>query len=175
MRSSVAVWSSPLSYLQQSARLAQMILTIAPAALCMPGCGSSNAFSEAAIVEGSHGEELATEADWNDIDAAVIVGASAVEMAVVSGQLPRFRDSKRNDKEDGLQERNFALKTIRDEPVILILTRSQATPEASAAPQTIVLRAKVGLFGDKETEHRLMRAVAGRLEALKGRETAPLP
>jgi hypothetical protein len=132
---------------------------------------------------------LGVEADWNDIDAAVAVAVGRVEMAVVSANPRRspFPEA------DGATSRTFELKTVRDEPAWLLITRGDTTPGADPrhrammdaldtapapstppAPEMLVMRARVGRFGHAERELALLRAVAHRLEQLKGVETFPV-
>lgn len=81
-------------------------------------------------------------------------------------------------------QRIFELKTVSDQPAWLLVTRNaDAAGESSSitlgresggAPENLVLRAKVSRFGDPERERALLRAVAHRLQQLKGREWYPL-
>jgi hypothetical protein len=139
-------------------------------ALFLAGCAApslpsvqNGASSWAAFLADGSREEL--PADWDDIDAAVMIGASRSEMAVVAAN----RGPTPGAAGDPC-ERIFKLKTIRDEPAWLRVTRSgdQRSPH-------IVMHAKVGRSGDEQREKEFLRHVSARLEELHGRATAPLP
>lgn len=132
------------------------------------------------------GSNARTDADWNDIDAAVAAGASRVEMAVVSANEGPTRAGAPGDT----RERIFTLKTIRDEPAWVTITKAASAP-ASADPspledasatrvagsdgaEALLLRAKVGRFGDRQRETALLQSISRRLTQLKGRDSAPL-
>jgi hypothetical protein len=106
------------------------------------------------------------DADWNDIDASVDVAASKAEMAVVA------KDSA------SAHERTFELRTIRDQPAWLVITRAakpgSAAGEGGGEGVEFSMRCTVGYFGDKPEEERLLRALKQRLEELRGVETRPL-
>lgn len=110
-------------------------------------------------------------ADWNDIDAAVDVGASKAEMAVVSRNKGPTWGNVGGDRE----RRTFVLKTVGDEPAWLEITRGPGQ-DATDEAVTMTLHAKVGRLegGEPEKEQRLLRAVAHRLGQLKGRDWYPL-
>lgn len=97
-------------------------------------------------------------ADWADVEAAVLVGASAAEMAVLGD-------------EAGEGERAFRLLTIRDESAEL---RARTAAPESERPVPIELSARVGHFGDPERERVLLEAVARRLRDLAGVDYRPL-
>lgn len=104
-------------------------------------------------------------ADWNDIDAAVEVGAGQNEMAVVSTESP---------SED---ERVFELRTAGAEPGRVVARRSgvmQASGAKSVGPQAIDLQAQVGRFGDSKREKRLIASIRKRLGDLTGVDWAPI-
>lgn len=91
--------------------------------------------------------------DWDDVEAAVLVGAPKAEAVILDSTL------------EG-NEYIFRLKTVRDEPGRLVARRDAAT--AGQDPGPIHLSATIGLFGNPEAERRLLRAVRDRLEALAG-------
>lgn len=105
-------------------------------------------------------------ADWDDIDAAVMVGAARSEMAVAAANPGPSLGGGVGDP----TQRLFELKTIRDEPAWLMITRAPDSHDTE-----LVMRAKVGRFGDEKREKDLLREVAARLEQLRGRAVAPLP
>lgn len=132
------------------------------------------------------GSSTRTDADWNDIDAAVAAGASKVEMAVVSANDGPTRAGTPGDT----RERIFKLKTIGDEPAWVTIAKAAAAPgsadpspldgassarvSATDGADALVLRAKVGRFGDRQRETALLQAISRRLTQLKGRDSAPL-
>lgn len=99
-------------------------------------------------------------ADWDDVDAAIDVGASKSEMAVVSWGM----------NADG--ERAYKLRTALDEPVWVCAKRVGDPKKEESA--LLELRARVGRFGDADREERLLRAVRKRLDELCGVATSPL-
>lgn len=140
------------------------------AATLAQGCAGSGARSEAweneALSEVAGGSELLVSADWDDIDAAVDVGVSQVEMAVVSRNAGPGWGGRGGDP----VRRLFELKTVRDEPAWLEVSRGTSGDAVSR----VALRAKVGRFGDKKREGALLRAVGQRLEVLHGKDWYPL-
>ncbi len=100
--------------------------------------------------------------DWNDIDAAVLVGASRAEMAIV--------EAKGKPESD---RREYVLTTARDEPALLVVVRERAVESGGVV--RVRLEATVGRFGDSARERTLMEAVAARLKELAGVDYAPLP
>jgi hypothetical protein len=103
--------------------------------------------------------------DWDDLDAAVEVAASKVEMSVLSSTDPSSNP------------RVFRLVTVTDEPGRLTVRRSPPTrpPGASPpAPELFQVEASVGRFGDPQREQALIDAFRRRLEALAGVDFAPL-
>lgn len=79
------------------------------------------------------------------------VGVDAVD-AVITGS-----------RRQGPDAMTFDLKTIRNETGVL---------EAEQTARGIRLRAAISRFGDPQREHRLIRAVADRLQQLHGFEFA---
>jgi hypothetical protein len=129
------------------------------------------------------GSSARADADWNDIDAAVSAGASKVEMAVVSANAGPTPAGAEGDT----RQRLFTLKTVRDEPAWVMVTRAPGTSDPSpldegssakvtgpAGSQAILLRAKVGRFGDRTRETALLRGISRRLGQLAGKDAAPL-
>mgnify|MGYP001493823331 CR=1 FL=1 len=122
----------------------------------------------------TRGETAMVIADWNDVDAAVEHGALTSEMAIVE-RLPPEPD-----------RRVFRLRTIGDEPAVLIVTRATAprsdrgvdgvgSTTGVGGPEGMKLEARVGRFGDRAKEERLVNAVRARLGRLPGVDYAPLP
>ena len=128
----------------------------------LPGAGPGMSDWSTFLADGTR-QQL--PADWDDIAAAVMIGASQSEMAVLAANRGPTRTGDPGDQ----TERIFELKTVRDEPAWLRVTRSghQDGPE-------LLLEAKVGRYGDEKREKELLRHVSARLEALHGREVAPL-
>lgn len=121
----------------------------------MQCCSSSGSVPEFVRTQGSRGEVVA---DWNDLDAAVDVGASECEMAVLAIEV------------ESEAERAYILRTVRDEPAWLMARRIGAADEAV----DVQLTARVGHFGDGRQEDRLISRVRGRLKQLRGVATHPL-
>lgn len=96
--------------------------------------------------------------DWDDLEAAVIVGASQSEMAIVRLTRPSDREAV------------FELRTITDEDGRLVATLIE--PEGWAG--RIELRARIGRFGSLEWERRLIDRVSRRLTDLHGVDVAPI-
>jgi hypothetical protein len=157
------------------------------------GCGGSSlgAFAEAPTTTKGDSTCLSVEADWNDIDAAVDAAATHGEMGVLSRNPGPTWGGQGGDQ----LRRSFHLKTVRDEPVLLEITRGVPPPQPAAgaedphhamvvafsmpsqpdsdAPVLLDLCVKVGRFGHPEREQHLLRAIAHRLDQLKGVETFP--
>jgi hypothetical protein len=92
--------------------------------------------------------------DWDDVEAAVIVGAAKAEVAIL------WPPTVEPDRQV------YELLGVAGEPGRL---------EASLAEDgSIVLTCSIGRFGNPAAESRLVRAVAQRLRDLHGRDYAPL-
>ncbi len=91
--------------------------------------------------------------DWNDVEAAAEVAVRSIEAALVHAEVLPGRTS-------------FELVTATDEPGTLV-----AVPGVG---DQIGLWARVGRFGDRGREGRLLEAMRARLAQLHGVETAPL-
>jgi len=123
------------------------------------GCGGTGGGTGS----GWFSERTVALADWNDVDSAVLVGASRVEMALV-GDLPVAASNT------GMVRR-FALQTAGDEPVTLTVSR-QTVDDSGPAPME--LSAKVGRLGSPAREQALLKAVRDRLEQLAGVDHSPI-
>lgn len=121
----------------------------------LAGCSSGGArIALLETVPRGQFSELVATGDWDDVEAAVIIGAEQAEMALISteaGEPGRLA---------------FDLVTVGGEPVVLTALRGDGS--------AIVLQSRAGRFGDHDKERRLMSAVAARLRALHGREFAPV-
>lgn len=102
-----------------------------------------------------------TAGDWNDIDAAVLVGASVAEMAVVEA-----KGAPESDR------REYVLTTVREEPALLVVVKERGGESGGVA--RVRLEATVGRYGERARERALMDAVASRLKDLAGVDYAPL-
>jgi hypothetical protein len=101
---------------------------------------------------------LTVTAAWRDVEPALEVAVRRSELTVV-------------DREVGDLEMAFDLQSVAEEPGRLVaIRRSSADPRT---PEPIRLEARVGLFGNSNREQALLRALAARLEQLRGREWAP--
>lgn len=119
---------------------------------CATGCGSLPQADFGTSAEASPSTAV-VRGDWNDLDAALLVAASEAEMAVVS--------SEGDDSAFSAE-----LTTPRDDRVTVWVTRQAA--------DRFEVRVRAGLFGDPESERRLVGAFSRRLEQLHGREWAPV-
>lgn len=115
----------------------------------------------------AQGNPVQFRADWNDLDAAAEVAASAIEAAVMDASEP----------EPGL--RVFELRTVSDAPGRLEVRwlgfASGSTPGTTLGENVPVeARCTVGRFGDAPAEGRLLGALVRRAGQLLGRDAAPL-
>jgi len=106
--------------------------------------------------------------DFDDIDASIGYAAGRSEMALL-----------RSFDADGPEgpRRTFELVTIKDEPVVVQVTRLDEGPEGAAqAGEGASLRigCRIGAFGDPEREERFIEAFKRRLGDLEGVEVAPI-
>lgn len=132
-------------------------VSVALAGLLGAASGCSSGSATTALIETSpvpDGSRAEIPGDWDDVEAAVIIGAERAEMALVS-----------TDDQDP-ERLAFDLVTVGGEPVRLTAAR--------AGEGRIALEARVGRFGDPARERRLLSAVAARLRALFGRDYAPV-
>ncbi len=109
------------------------------------------------------------EADWNDVDAAVIVSAPRARMAMM-GWDPPERDFA------GARRIVYRFQTETESIVTLELTRESDEPAPQlrpSVPTMITLRATAEPFRDPEREGALVRAIVSRLSDLKGVEYRP--
>lgn len=104
------------------------------------------------------GASVVVRADWDDLDAALELAVRKVEAAVVV----------RRDPAPGRAE--FEIVTATDEPGILTATAGEAP---GPRPIPIRLEARVGRFGDRDREGRVLQAWRARLEQLAGVDWAP--
>lgn len=98
---------------------------------------------------------LGVTADWNDVTASVDLGASRSEMTLVRVE---------SETQSSVL---YLLRTIRDEPAWLAAELEHASDPAGEGTR-LVLRAKVGRFGDPERESGLLANVRSRLRELGG-------
>ena len=106
----------------------------------------------------SDARTLAAKGNWNDIDAAVEVGASKAE-TVIYEQISQPEGKRR-----------YVLRTSTFEPGELVVERASAGPD----PVEIRMRCSIGRFGDHAREERLMGYVRDRLAKLEGVGFAPI-
>jgi hypothetical protein len=97
--------------------------------------------------------------DWDDVDAAVDAGGAKAEMAIVSITAT------------GPNGRAYELRSIRDEPVWLVVDR---LGQAGPGPIRMSMRCTVGRFGNPEAQRRLLGAVERRLRELIGDRYVPV-
>lgn len=100
-------------------------------------------------------------ADWDDTEAAVVVGAESIESVI-------------HQTEDvSPTHRRYTLRLNSGESATLDITRTTPPPSgitgaATEPPVELTLTARVGLAGDRARERRLVDAVSRRLGQLKG-------
>lgn len=85
-----------------------------------------------------------------------MVAVDAIDAVVVTSTL------------DGPERVIFELKTVRNED-----GRLSATKAPASDPDRVQLEATIGRFGDVGREHRLLDAIAARLQQLRGVDFAP--
>lgn len=104
-------------------------------------------------------------ADWNDLDAAIDVGARGAELA------PLGRVDETPAK--GRRRAKFSFVSSDDRTVELVVTQSRVGA-GDTSPGLLVLEATGHPFRDAARERELLDGVVKRLKALAGREWAPL-
>lgn len=132
------------------------------AGFALAGCGRTpgpGSLFAAKTAETGRSTALVVEGDWDDVDAAILVGLEQAEMAQLRRRSP------------GPDEVVVELLTLRDQPGTLRLTRE---PPTGDGPTRITIEASVGRVREPDLERRLVRAVARRLEDLRGVEFAPV-
>jgi len=100
--------------------------------------------------------------DSKDIEAALDVGLTAGEMAVLGVG------------ESVVGRRLYRLRTIRDEPAWLEVRWFGGDDAAGLVEGEVMLVCAVGWFGRSASGERLVLAMGKRFEALAGREVAPV-
>jgi hypothetical protein len=121
----------------------------------------------------SEGTQATAMADWDDIEAAMDVAISKLEMAV---EARPSREELRSDQR-GAECVEYKLVTIRDEPARVLFCRNKklAWSDGSAAgPEPITILVRVGRWGDSAREEELLKAIRARLNDLKGVDWAPI-
>lgn len=113
----------------------------------------------------SEGLSRTVRGDWNDVEAAAVVGLERAECAIL----------RRTENSPTVVA--YALRTVLDQDGVLRFTR--AAPADGAGSQDrgenidITVFCRVGPFGDQEREERILDAVRDRLGELRGVEFAP--
>ncbi len=105
----------------------------------------------------SDGTQATAVADWDDIEAAMDVAISKLEMAV---EARPTREELRSDGR-GASTVTYQLVTIRDEPARVTFSRNKslAWSDGSAhGPEPITIVARVGRWGDSAREEELLKA-----------------
>lgn len=107
--------------------------------------------------------KIRVTADWDDLWAAAMGGASAYGWIVVSEQERTPTSVK------------FEMLSVRDRTGWLLAERADPALEFEDHPVPVTLSAQLGLFGDQELESALLMATAHRLEDLIGESFSELP
>ncbi len=97
--------------------------------------------------------------EWDDVHAAVLVGAEKSECAIVKVYEP------------SPDVRLFRLETVRSETAWLEVSRIS---EGEGGAE-VRMQARIGRFGDVERERALMARIAERLRRLAGVDYRPVP
>jgi hypothetical protein len=98
---------------------------------------------------------LEVVADWDDLDAAMVVAAANNQCAILGVRRP------------GPDEVEFEVRTIRDEPVTVSARRLGAADNPPRA-EPIELVCEYGRFGDAAQQERILEAMRERLADLRG-------
>ncbi len=137
------------------------------AALAIGGCRGGLQGVEFRTRDGVSPTEAAAPGDWDDVEAAAIIAAGKVEMAVLMVS-PQGDDRIVID-----------LTTVRDEPARVVVQRARSVSNAPGSNTggnpdggRLELRCRVGRFGDPGRERALLSAMARRLGELHRRDTA---
>ena len=123
------------------------------------GCSGSAQSPNQALL--SDAPLLATLADWDDIDAAVVTGVERAEAVVVDR-----REAARGTR------REFSIRTALNEPGLVVAQQTES--DSGSDPVRVQLRCSIGRFGDPIRENRLLGFVRDRLVQLRGVDFAPL-
>jgi len=105
-------------------------------------------------------------ADWNDVDASVIVSAPRANMAMIDWDPPEREFAN-------VRRIVYRLQTETEAIVTLELTRESGEPVPQLRPSTptrITVRATAEPFRDAVREGEIVRAVVQRLDDLRGVE-----
>ena len=135
------------------------VLGLAGVAGCSSGSASPVGSAGLTGVVAEAGESVIwVEADWADAEAAVSAALGKSELVKVRLKRP---DPSRLV---------YTLRTSRDEPAVLTITRG----EGVADPVPMFLTCSIGRFGDPRREREFLALVAQRLGELRGVEVAPI-
>jgi hypothetical protein len=126
--------------------------------MVLSGCAGAGTTGQS----GPDGTVLTALGDWNDINAAVDVAASAGEVAVLSA----------NPAE--VNPRVFQLQSVENQPGRLTVEAGASEAASTPRPVAMTLRCRIGHFGDPEREARVLEALAERLDDLAGVDYHPL-
>lgn len=127
----------------------------------LTGCAGPSAALPRVPVEVVDGvSSIQINADWDDVDAAMIVAAQHVEATVTRAS------------EVSPTHRRYVVTHVSGEVGEVNVTRADA-----ARDEQVDLRAmcRIGRIHEPERDRALLQALAARLTALRGVEFAPLP
>lgn len=124
----------------------------------LTGCGGQASLPDVPVEVTAGTSAIVVNADWNDVDAALIVAARRVEAVVT-----RATDVSPT-------HRRFLVTHISGETGEVNVTRADA-----AHDEQVELRAtcRIGRIHEPERDRTLLRALVARLSALRGVEFAP--
>lgn len=136
------------------------------AGFALAACSSGPGVASPPRSERGFSSTASVQADWNDVEAAVWIGASRAEMTIITWRPGRA-------EVPAASEQVFQLLAIEGDQLELTATRSSAG--ADMIP--IELRARYLGIVPKAADARMASVLAhttARLRQLAGRETAPL-
>lgn len=148
---SVFVWTSRLVYL-----VFAWVLWGA-----LPGCGGrARSLPPIPVTTVDGLPSIRINADWDDVDAAMIVASQYVEATVTRTTLM------------SPTHRRYVVTHVSGEAGEVNVTRADAARDEQV---DLLATCRIGRLNEPERDRALLRALAARLAALRGVEFAPLP
>lgn len=125
----------------------------------IPGCGGPSPLPDVPVEVADGVSSITVNADWDDVDAAMIIATRRVEAAVT------------RTTEVSPTHRRYFVTHVSGEVGEVNVTRADAM-----RGEQVDLRAtcRIGRLHEPERDRTLLRALAARLAALRGVEFAPL-
>lgn len=134
----------------------------------LQGCGGGDGLLPvlSSVRQEADASTVTARGDWNDVRAALLVGCTAAECDVVSDDYP-----SRGLPQSAVR---FELLLVSGEEGWITFTRGPGGADPRG-PETITMRANLGLYRRLDREKALLDATARRLEVLAGVDWAPIP